>query len=208
MKLQRKLLICGLMVMPLAAVQASTKENDKYDYIPTPIADQKADLLDDDGDGVINARDLCITTPQGSALDNDGCERYLDVSNTLALRILFDNNSTFIKPVFQNQITEMAKFLKEYPETSIEIQGFASIVGNADKNMVLSQNRADVVRQAIINNGIDPNRLSIVGFGETKPEELGDSEFAHAMNRKVVASVVGYKGEVDKEWTIFTKIGK
>lgn len=207
MKLQRKLLICGLMVLPLAAV-ASNEENDEYEYIPTPVADQKADLIDDDGDGVINARDLCITTPQGAALDNDGCEEYIDVSNTLALRILFDNNSTFIKPVFQTQISEMADFLKEYPETSIEIQGFASIVGNTDKNMVLSQNRADVVRQAIINNGIDPSRLTIVGFGDTQPEELGDSEFAHAMNRKVVASVVGYKGEVKIEWTIFTKIGK
>ncbi len=207
MTLQRTAIICGLMMMPLMA-SSTTKEEDKYDYIPTPVADQKADLLDDDSDGVINARDLCVTTPQGSALDNDGCEEYHDISNTLALRILFDNNSTFIKPVFQNQISEMADFLKEYPETSIEIQGFASIVGNADKNMLLSQNRADVVRQAIISNGIDPNRLTIVGFGETKPEELGNTEFAHAMNRKVVASVVGYKGEVKMEWTIFTKIGK
>ncbi|MGR5094789.1 OmpA family protein [Vibrio maritimus] len=207
MKLQSKLIICGLMVAPLVAV-ATTPEEDKYDYRPTPVADQKADLLDDDGDGVINARDLCITTPQGAELDNDGCEQYIDVSNSLALRILFDNNSTFIKPVFQNQISEMAAFLNEYPETSIEIQGFASIVGNEDKNMVLSQNRAEVVRQAIISNGVDPNRLTIIGFGETKPEELGNTEFAHAMNRKVVASVVGYKGEVDMEWTIFTKIGK
>lgn len=207
MKLQRTLIVCGLMVMPLMT-SATTKEEDKYDYIPTPVADQKADLIDDDGDGVINARDLCIATPQGSELDNDGCERYLDVSNSLALRILFDNNSTYIKPVFQNQISEMADFLKEYPDTSIEIQGFASIVGNSDKNMVLSQNRAEVVRQAIINNGIAPDRLTIVGFGDTQPEELGNSEFAHAMNRKVVASVVGYKGEVKMEWNIFTKIGK
>ncbi|GAL25940.1 hypothetical protein JCM19239_2271 [Vibrio variabilis] len=207
MKLQRTLIVCGLMVMPLMT-SATTKEEDKYDYIPTPVANQKADLIDDDGDGVINARDLCIATPQGSELDNDGCERYLDVSNSLALRILFDNNSTYIKPVFQNQISEMADFLKEYPDTSIEIQGFASIVGNSDKNMVLSQNRAEVVRQAIINNGIAPDRLTIVGFGDTQPEELGNSEFAHAMNRKVVASVVGYKGEVKMEWNIFTKIGK
>ncbi|GAL21210.1 hypothetical protein JCM19235_485 [Vibrio maritimus] len=169
MKLQRTLIVCGLMVMPLMT-SATTKEEDKYDYIPTPVADQKADLIDDDGDGVINARDLCIATPQGSELDNDGCERYLDVSNSLALRILFDNNSTYIKPVFQNQISEMADFLKEYPDTSIEIQGFASIVGNSDKNMVLSQNRAEVVRQAIINNGIAPDRLTIVALAILNPK--------------------------------------
>ncbi|SEG22747.1 OmpA family protein [Vibrio hangzhouensis] len=207
MKLQTKLLLCGLVALPLFA-SATTQEEDKYEYRATPLAEQKADLLDDDGDGVINARDLCIVTPEGAALDNDGCERYVDTSQTMALRILFDNNSTYIKPVFQNQIREMADFLTTYPETSIEIEGYASIVGNPDKNLVLSKNRAEVVRQEIIKNGISPNRLTIIGFGETKPEELGNSEFAHAMNRKVVASVVGYKGEVEMEWTIFTKIGK
>lgn len=207
MKLQTKLLLCGLVALPLFA-SATTQEEDKYEYRATPLAEQKADLLDDDGDGVINARDLCIVTPEGAALDNDGCERYVDTSQTMALRILFDNNSTYIKPVFQNQIREMANFLTTYPETSIEIEGYASIVGDPDKNLVLSKNRAEVVRQEIIKNGISPNRLTIIGFGETKPEELGNSEFAHAMNRKVVASVVGYKGEVEMEWTIFTKIGK
>ncbi|MGX9520476.1 OmpA family protein [Vibrio mediterranei] len=207
MKLQTKLLLCGLVSLPLFA-SATTPENDKYDYIAIPLADQKADLIDDDGDGVINARDLCIATPEGAALDNDGCEQYVDVSNTMALRILFDNASTYIKPVFQTQISQMADFLKEYPDTTIEIQGYASVVGNPEKNLVLSKNRAEVVREAIINNGIAPERLTIVGYGDTQPEELGDTEFAHAMNRKVVASVVGYKGEVEKEWTIFTTIGK
>ncbi|MBY6196671.1 OmpA family protein [Vibrio hangzhouensis] len=207
MKLQTKLLLCGLVALPLFA-SATTQEEDKYEYRATPLAEQKADLLDDDGDGVINARDLCIVTPEGAALDNDGCERYVDTSQTMALRILFDNNSTYIKPVFQSQIKEMADFLTTYPETSIEIEGYASIVGDPDKNLVLSKNRAEVVRQEIIKNGISPNRLTIIGFGETKPEELGNTEFAHAMNRKVVASVVGYKGEVEMEWTIFTKIGK
>lgn len=207
MKLQTKLLLCGLVALPLFA-SATTQKEDKYEYRATPLAEQKADLLDDDGDGVINARDLCIVTPEGAALDNDGCERYVDTSQTMALRILFDNNSTYIKPVFQNQIREMANFLTTYPETSIEIEGYASIVGDPDKNLVLSKNRAEVVRQEIIKNGISPSRLTIIGFGETKPEELGNTEFAHAMNRKVVASVVGYKGEVEMEWTIFTKIGK
>ncbi|MFC5077672.1 Outer membrane porin F precursor [Vibrio thalassae] len=207
MKLQTKLLICSLVSLPSIALE-TVSESDKYDYIPTPLAVQKADLIDDDGDGVINARDLCIATPEGAALDNDGCEQYVDVSNTMALRILFDNASSYIKPVFQTQMSQMADFLKEYPDTKIEIQGYASAVGNPEKNLVLSKNRAEVVRETIIGHGIAPERLTIVGYGDTRPEEIGDTEFAHAMNRKVVASVVGYKGEVEKEWTIFTTIGK
>lgn len=183
-------------------------ENDEYDYIPVPLADQRFDLLDDDVDGVINARDLCVTTPLGSELDNDGCERYIDTSQTMALRILFDNNSTVIKPVFQNQIFKMAQFLKAYPNTSIEIEGYASALGDEESNLLLSENRAKVVRQALLNYGIPGDRLTIIGFGETQPEVPGDSEFAYAMNRKVVASVVGFRGEVVQEWTIFDKIPK
>ncbi|MGF1747774.1 MULTISPECIES: OmpA family protein [Vibrio] len=207
MKLQNLLLLCSLVAFS-ATSTATTRDQDEYDYIPTPLADQKADLIDDDSDGVINARDLCVVTPNGSVIDNDGCEKHIDTTQSMAIRVLFDNNSTIIKSVFQNQIRQMADFLKAYPDTTIEIQGYASIVGNPEKNLVLSQNRADVVRQAIINNGIAPDRLTIIGFGDTKPEELGNNEFSHAMNRKVVASVVGYKGEVEKQWTIFTKIDK
>ncbi|MFA0442213.1 hypothetical protein BCU70_16200 [Vibrio sp. 10N.286.49.C2] len=207
MKRHNLMMLCSLSVFSLT-IQATTQEQDKYDYIPTPLADQKADLVDNDKDGVINARDLCVVTPDGSVIDNDGCEKYIDTSQSMAIRVLFDNNSAVIKPVFQNQIQQMADFLATYPETKIEIEGYASIVGNPDKNLILSQTRADAVRQAIIDNGIDPTRLTIVGFGDTKLEELGSSEFANAMNRKVVASVIGYKGEVEQQWTIFTKIGK
>ncbi|MFA0088214.1 OmpA family protein [Vibrio sp. 10N.261.51.F12] len=207
MKRHNLMMLCSLSVFSLT-IQATTQEQDKYDYIPTPLADQKADLVDDDKDGVINARDLCVVTPDGSVIDNDGCEKYIDTSQSMAIRVLFDNNSAVIKPVFQNQIQQMADFLATYPETKIEIEGYASIIGNPDKNLILSQTRADAVRQAIIDNGIDPTRLTIIGFGDTKLEELGSSEFANAMNRKVVASVIGYKGEVEQQWTIFTKIGK
>ncbi|MCJ2376644.1 OmpA family protein [Vibrio sp. ZSDZ34] len=189
-------------------VSATTKEEDQYAYIDTPVKEQPSDLLDDDSDGVINARDLCTTTPEGSELDNDGCEYFIDSAQTLGLRILFTNNSYFINPVFKTQISNMASFLDEFPETSIELQGFASKVGQADKNLILSENRANAVRSELLKNGVEENRVTIVGFGDTVLDEKGSDEFSHAMNRKVVATVIGYKGEVKKEWTIFTKIGK
>ncbi|WP_237485523.1 OmpA family protein [Vibrio hippocampi] len=199
-------LVSSLVLLFSQATFAAYDENDEYDYIPVPLADQSFDLLDDDVDGVINARDLCAATPRGSELDNDGCEAYIDTSQSMALRILFDNNSTVIKPVFQNQIAEMARFLQEYPSTSIEIEGYASALGDQESNLVLSENRAKAVRQALINYGISADRLAIIGFGETKPEVQGDSPFAYAVNRKVVASVIGFRGEVGKEWTIFDVI--
>ncbi|MFA0424705.1 hypothetical protein AB4562_22240, partial [Vibrio sp. 10N.222.54.A1] len=56
-------------------------------------------------------------------------------------------------------------------------------------------------------NGIQPSRVTIVGYGDTVSNEEG-TKINHALNRKVVASVAGFKGNIKEEWHIFTKIGK
>ncbi|RBW65763.1 OmpA family protein [Vibrionales bacterium C3R12] len=181
---------------------------DEYDYRATPEAEQIADLLDDDRDGVINDRDLCPGTPSKAEIDNDGCGTYIKTSEQMKLRILFANNSTEINPVFRGQIRQMADFLRQYPSTSIELQGFASKVGNPQANMKLSKRRAENVESMIISYGISQTRIRNVGFGDHNLSEKGTDQVSHALNRKVVATVVGHKGEVKEEWTIFTKIGK
>jgi len=181
---------------------------DEYDYIETPTPNQIDDLLDEDKDGVINARDLCPQTPEKAEIDNDGCGTYIKTEEELNLHILFANDSSDIQPAFLAQIREMADFLASYPSTSIELQGYASKVGNADYNLALSERRAKAVEASLLANGVESNRVRIVGFGDTQLEAYGDDEVSHARNRKVVANVVGHKGNVKEEWTIFTKIEK
>jgi len=179
---------------------------DEYDYVATPVPEQIADLEDQDDDGVINARDLCPDTPLGAEVDNDGCGTYVKSSDKMNLHILFANDSSQIHSVFMKQIQEMSRFLKAYPSTSIELRGYASKVGRADYNMALSKRRAEAVERQLLNYGIEPRRVTIVGYGDTNVEGIVDDESTHASNRKVVATVVGYKGHVKEEWTIFTKI--
>lgn len=181
---------------------------DEYDYRPTPVADQIDDLQDQDRDGVINARDLCPDTPSTAEVDNDGCGTYIKTSQQMQIRVLFANNSDVINPVFRSQIKELAEFLKLYPSTSIELQGFASRTGNAKLNLELSQRRADNVKEMLVSYGISSNRVRIVGFGDSKLANDGDDEVSHALNRRVVASVVGHKGDIKEEWTIFTRLPK
>ncbi|EPR4992747.1 OmpA family protein [Vibrio navarrensis] len=193
----------------LAAVLVSASIlADEYDYRPTPIADQIDDLQDQDRDGVINARDLCPDTPSTAEVDNDGCGTYIKTSQQMQIRVLFANNSDVINPVFRSQIKELAEFLKLYPSTSIELQGFASRTGNAKLNLELSQRRADNVKEMLVSYGISSNRVRIVGFGDSKLVNEGEDEVSHALNRRVVASVVGHKGDIKEEWTIFTRLPK
>ncbi|ELV8764001.1 OmpA family protein, partial [Vibrio fluvialis] len=167
---------------------------DVYDYITTPVANQVDDLLDDDNDGVINARDKCPDTPSASKIDNDGCGESIKSSHLQQLHILFANDSSDIPPVFLNQIRQMADFLRLYPETSIELQGYASKVGKPEYNLALSKQRSEAVRLQLVRFGVTPKRIRIVGFGDTVLAVEGEDQVSHARNRRVTASVVGFKG--------------
>lgn len=181
---------------------------DSYDYIETPIPNQIDDLLDEDKDGVINARDLCPQTPTIAEVDNDGCATYIKTQQQMDLHILFANDSAQIQPAFLAQIREMSAFLDTYPSTSIELRGYASKIGNSQYNLALSERRAQAVEDALLSNGVASQRVRIIGFGDAALEAYGDDEISHARNRKVVATVIGHKGSVKEQWTIFTTIEK
>ena len=185
-------------------IQAS----DEISYIPTPNVSQVADQFDQDSDGVINERDLCPDTPQFAEIDNDGCGSLVEKEDSYVIRILFNNDSDIINSIYDQQIKGMVNFLKQYSNTAIEIQGYASNVGNHQYNMTLSTRRAKQVRNKIINLGIKESRIRIVGFGDTQLSSIGIDEISHALNRKVTATVVGHKGEVKEEWSIFTTLPK
>ncbi|EIC9816759.1 TPA: OmpA family protein [Vibrio alginolyticus] len=195
-----------LFALGMLAITQHVVAEDEYEYRPVPNAEQIADLQDDDNDGVINARDMCPGTPEGSEVDNDGCGEYIKASDNMQVRILFANDSDEINPVFRRQVRELSDFLKEYPTTSIELHGYASKVGGSKHNQDLSERRARNVREALLSYDIEPSRVRIVGFGDTHLAQQGSDEVSHALNRRVTASVVGYKGEIKREWTIFTTL--
>ncbi len=200
------ILLTTLLGMSVIAHAEDNTVEDEYAYIKLPQINQIADLEDDDNDGVINARDICPDTPAQSEIDNDGCGTFVKTSKLQSLHILFSNDSSIIPPVFIAQIRQMAEFLKTYPSASIEIRGYASKVGKSDYNLNLSKKRSETVENQLLRYGIESNRVRIVGFGDTELASNGDTGVAHALNRRVTATVVGYKGAVVKEWNIFTAL--
>jgi outer membrane protein OmpA-like peptidoglycan-associated protein len=96
----------------------------------------------------------------------------------------------------------MAEFLDLYPDTSVELQGFTNHLGSHSHNLKLSKQRASNVKKILMRYGVNFERISIVGFGDSKTSHSQDS----AQDRKVIATVVGSKKSPDKEWTIFSKL--
>lgn len=98
--------------------------------------------------------------------------------------IQFEYNSSALTEDSQSSIAILTDFLKRNPELKVELAGHTDDIGNAAYNQKLSAERAEVVRQALIANGIDESRLSAKGYGATKPLVPNDSDEHRAMNRR------------------------
>ncbi len=132
---------------------------------------------DDDGDGVVNAQDICPDTPNGAKVDSQGCWAYHGV--------FFDFDQDVIKPEFLPLFDNAINVLNLNPELTVEIQGYTDNIGDADYNLRLSQRRAEAVKDYLIANGIDPSRLTVKGFGMLDPAMPNDTEEGRAFNRRV-----------------------
>ena len=84
------------------------------------------------------------------------------------IELYFTNNSTDITQTYLDELNQQLSFLKANPTVHLRIGGHTDNTGNADANLLLSQQRADNTIAFLIANKIDASRLSGKGFGKTK----------------------------------------
>ena len=137
--------------------------------------------LDSDKDGVPDYLDRCPGTPSGFKVDSHGCPMSFD------FQINFDTDSAAIKARYTARIKAFADFLRENPAYRAEIQGHTDSTGSRAYNKKLSQRRARAVMKKLIELGVDPARLSAVGYGEDRPIADNSTREGRAKNRRVVA---------------------
>jgi len=94
--------------------------------------------------------------------------------------VFFDFDSATLKPGAYREIDRTANVLNRYPQTTILVAGHTDSSGSESYNQQLSERRAQAVRDALVNRGVDPRRLQVIGYGESQPISSSD-----AMNRRV-----------------------
>lgn len=103
--------------------------------------------------------------------------------------IFFETGSAVLDPRSQTEINFLNKLLTDYPNMAINITGHTDNVGGEQDNLVLSEQRALAVRQALLNKGITPSRLSHAGKGESEPIASNDTEEGRQANRRTEFTV-------------------
>lgn len=115
----------------------------------------------------------------------------LAVGDALVLQnIQFEYNSSSLTEDSQQGIMMLVEFLNRNPELKVELAGHTDDVGSANYNLKLSSERAEVVRQALIDKGIEETRLLAKGYGSTRPLMPNDNEEHRALNRRTEMIII------------------
>lgn len=106
-------------------------------------------------------------------------------SKPIVLRnVLFETGSADLLQASMNEISRLKTLLEENPALRIRVQGHTDNAGDSAANLELSTRRAEAVKTALIEHGIDASRLESKGFGESNPMATNDTEKGRALNRR------------------------
>lgn len=108
------------------------------------------------------------------------------VRQRIVLRgVNFDFNSSEIRSDSRPVLEQAATLLSEHPEVRVRIEGFTDDIGSEAYNQALSVRRAEAVYRYLVNLGVAPERLTVHGFGESRPIASNLTDEGRAQNRRV-----------------------
>lgn len=99
--------------------------------------------------------------------------------------VLFEYNKADLKPGAMQNLYKLVTFLKENPDRNLTIEGYTDSTGSDSYNLDLSQRRAQAVESFLVQNGVDPVRITARGYGEAYPVASNNTDAGRQENRRV-----------------------
>ena len=116
----------------------------------------------------------------------DTRHQLIDEGKFSTTAILFDVNSSTIKPESSGVLNEISKAIKEHAGFKVKVIGHTDSDGSDATNLALSQKRAESVKQALVKDyGIDESQITTDGKGESNPVADNKTKEGKAANRRV-----------------------
>jgi outer membrane protein OmpA-like peptidoglycan-associated protein len=108
--------------------------------------------------------------------------------------VLFDTGRAELKSGAGRKMDQLSQFLVEHTDRRVQIDGFTDSVGTDSYNEDLSQRRADSVKTALINRGVQPSRIGTEGYGKAYPVANNNDSGGRQLNRRVEVVIGGNNG--------------
>ena len=144
---------------------------------------------DNDRDGTPDARDRCPIVPESvnGFQDEDGCpDIALKVSQSMiADRVWFKEGTDEFLEESAPALQVIADWLSGDAKARIEVRGYTDDLGSDRVNQILSQKRAEAVRQALLSRGVSPDRVRSRGFGKLNPIASNRTLDGRARNKRI-----------------------
>jgi outer membrane protein OmpA-like peptidoglycan-associated protein len=99
--------------------------------------------------------------------------------------LIFEITKSKIEPESYAQLDNVVEMMVEYPKMVIQLEGHTDFLGNDKKNLKLSQDRVEAVKEYLVKKGISKSRVKTAAYGGTRPLSREDTPEAHRLNRRV-----------------------
>jgi outer membrane protein OmpA-like peptidoglycan-associated protein len=137
------------------------------------------------------AVDMSITKDIELALSPIAEKKKFIAGSVIVLHnLIFEVAKSVIDPESHTVLDNVVDMMAENPKMIIQLEGHTDVLGNPKKNLKLSEDRVDAVKNYLIKNGVAKGRVKTKAFGGTQPLSTEDTPEAHRLNRRVELRVL------------------
>ncbi len=149
---------------------------------------------DNDGDNIPDAKDNCVNAAEtyNSYADNDGCPdlapKFIRIEGNKILqssKVGFEGRSTRLFGDTYRVLNEVAAYMNDYNGVRIQIEGHTDNQGISSENQKLSLQMAEAVKAYLMDQGVEENRLEVVGRGGNMPVDTNRTQAGRDKNNRV-----------------------
>ena len=104
-------------------------------------------------------------------------------------RVLFDYDSAELSSEAKLVLDKQSRFLRANSDLTFTIEGHCDERGTREYNLALGEQRATAVRDYLVIEGIDADRLRVISYGKEKPAVVGSNDMSWSKNRRAVTTI-------------------
>ena len=193
-----------LLTASVSLIGCQTTEISPPQTVPYPknIVAPMPDILDSDGDGVLDKLDDCPGTPLNIMIDENGCPPSLEITDKNYLRqevrVYYDENSSEIDSKYFEELDRVGALMQKRLDTVIAIEAHISTREENNGYQTLATNRAKGFEKFLISKyQVNCKRVKTHSYGAEQPVTSSDTEEADRYNRRLYAQLVDTKNNIE-----------